>query len=251
MTRSDDGERYSDKQVALILRRAANLQAHGQDAPRKTGGFSLADLEEIALEAGIDPANIRRAAEELNAGGLQGSSWDPLLGSPLTVRVERSVAGEISPDRHDDLLAEIQRSGLGHGKPAVVGQTLTWSTDRAQNTSSTQITVSVRNGRTEIRAEERRHQAAVGLFAGIMAGGGVGVGLGVGVPIAVEVLQSPAAAFVLPVAGVAAAFGLARTIFSRTGRRREAKLRGLVDRLAGIVSSDTDRPALASESEDP
>jgi len=226
-----DDRSYDDRQVAKILRRATELQSRGPEVPGKTSGFSLADLEEIALEAGIDPTNIRRAAEDLESGQLGASDWSIVFGAPLTLRVERDVQGEMSDFMFDEFLVEIQNAGIGHGQPSVVGNTLTWRSGGAQNVSSLQVTVSARDGRTEIRAEERRHQAAGGLFGGIVGGGGVGLGIGT-IPLAIEALNSPALAVVLPIAVLGIAYGVARTIFGKTGKQKKAKLTRLVDKIA-------------------
>ena len=245
-----DDRSYDDRQVALILQRATELQKRSPDVQGKTSGLSLADLEEIALEVGIDPANIRRAADDVESGVLGASDWSGVFGAPLTIRVERDVQGEISDSVFDELLVEIQNAGLGHGQPSVVGNTLTWRAGGGQNASSLQVTISVRDGRTEIRADERRHQTAGGLFGGIMGGGGVGVGVGMGIPLAVEVIGSTAFAFVFPVAMVGVAYGIARTVFRETGKRRRRKLTRLVDKIAELCRNEIAKRQLGDASPD-
>ncbi len=246
-----DHKSFDDKQVALILRRATELQTRGPDTTGKVGGLSLADLEEIAVEAGIDPRNIRRAVEELEGGDLAASDWSFLLGHPLTIRAERHVDGEAPDSVFDDVLVEIQNAGLGHGQPSVVGSTLTWRAGGMQNTSSLQVTVSARDGRTEIRAEERRHHAAGGLFGGVVGGGGVGFGVGMGLPIGIEVLSSPLFTVLFPVAIVGVAYGVARSIFRGTGRRKRAKLQRLVDKIAELAQKEIASRGLEAPGEEP
>ena len=235
---------YDDKQVALILRRAAELQSGGGDAPAKTSGFSLRELEEIALEAGIDPENIRLAAQEIESGAPLDGEWAEVFGAPLTLRAARDVPGEVTESIFDEILVDIQNAGLGHGHPSVVGNTLTWRTGGGQNASSLQITVAARDGRTEIRAEERRHQMAGGLFGGVMGGGGLGLGLGLGLPLGLEALASPLFAFLFPVGVVALSYGVARGIFRSTGRRRHTKLTRLVDTIAEMCRKNVEERRL-------
>ncbi len=242
---------YDDKQVAMILRRATELQARGPDSPGKAGGLSLADLEEIAAEAGIDPRNIRRAVEELEGGDLASGDWSLLLGSALTLRAERHIDGEVPDSVFDDVLVEIQNAGLGHGQPSVVGSTLTWRAGGAQNTSSLQVTVSAREGRTEIWAEERRHQTAGGLFGGVVGGAGVGIGLGVGLPIGLEALSSPLFAVIFPVVILGLTYGLARSIFRGTGKRKRAKLQRLVDKIAELARKEVDAHRIGEAGDGP
>lgn len=62
---------YSEEEVSKILDRATGL--HRERPGHSSGsssGLSLAELEEIALEAGIDPLDLRRAAMELDSGDL-------------------------------------------------------------------------------------------------------------------------------------------------------------------------------------
>ena len=49
------GRRYNDKEVARIIKQASEIQPC--EAPSEsTAGLSLSELEQIAREAGIDPA---------------------------------------------------------------------------------------------------------------------------------------------------------------------------------------------------
>jgi hypothetical protein len=61
--------RYGDKEVGLILRRATEFQRQEPASAAEGGGLTLAELEEIAAEAGIDPRHLRRAASELDESG--------------------------------------------------------------------------------------------------------------------------------------------------------------------------------------
>ena len=73
-----EGERrrYGDKQVGLILRRASELQEQAPEENPGAMGLTLTELEEIAVEAGIDAAHIRRAVGELEA---RGGPWTSAL----------------------------------------------------------------------------------------------------------------------------------------------------------------------------
>ena len=52
-----DDQKYSEEEFALILRKAAELQASPK-AVQRTGGMSLEEMKSIAQEAGIDPALV-------------------------------------------------------------------------------------------------------------------------------------------------------------------------------------------------
>ena len=58
---------YGEKEIGQILKRATDLQHEEPSAP-SAAGVTLAELEDIAAEAGIDPVYLRRAAMEVDSG---------------------------------------------------------------------------------------------------------------------------------------------------------------------------------------
>jgi hypothetical protein len=74
----DDGEvaagtppdRLSSDEVALVLRRAADLEAHAAGRPGADDGFDTAAVEEAAREVGLSPIAVRQALAELRTGVL-------------------------------------------------------------------------------------------------------------------------------------------------------------------------------------
>lgn len=89
-----DGDRVDEEQIALVLRRATELdgQVHAGQA-----GLDLVLLEEAAVEAGLSRESVRRAVAELRAGALTSRPEGPAtkrsaLG-PATVTVSRRVPG--------------------------------------------------------------------------------------------------------------------------------------------------------------
>ena len=88
-----DGDRLDEDQIALVIRRASELD--GQ-SPVGRPGLDLVLLEEAAVEAGLSRESVRRAVAELRAGAL---------GSPTPanlVTVSRCVPGPA--EEVDDIL---------------------------------------------------------------------------------------------------------------------------------------------------
>ncbi len=168
--------RYGEEEVGLILKRAAELQRQEPAGSGEGGGLTLAELEEIAAEAGIDPRHLQRAAQEVDslAVPLHGEGADRLIGAPLVLKFERSLPGELPEDRFESLLPNIQDAVEGYGQPSLLGRTLTWQSTSPTSDRTLQVTASSRDGRTRIRIEERSSQLATQLFGGIV--GGVGGG---------------------------------------------------------------------------
>ncbi|MGQ0521636.1 MAG: hypothetical protein ACT4PX_10870 [Actinomycetota bacterium] len=87
-----DGERLTDDETALVLRRAAELD---HELALDPGGLDPDGLEEVAVEAGLSRESVRRALAELRVGVLAAPSGRTapsrrLLG-PASVAVRRSV----------------------------------------------------------------------------------------------------------------------------------------------------------------
>ena len=226
--------RYSEKEVSLILRRATEIQ-RTEPASRDADGLTLAELEEIAAEAGIDGGYLRTAAAELES--LQPPSTESMLqevlaGAPFTIRLEKRIPGELPENRLAELVPIIEMFSEGHGQASSVGHTLTWSSATAGNTSSQQVLVQSSHGETLIRIEERLGGLAGALYGGILGGGG---GLAIGAGSAIGALGSVFLAFVIPAALVGSSYMLTRWIFQAQVRRRRQKMEELMDQIASRV----------------
>lgn len=236
---------YGEQEIGRILKRATELQHSAPSAP--AAGLTLADLEEIAAEAGIDPVYLRRAALELDSGVSDSSVWSRVVGDELLLVRDVTLPGELSDDGFERILSAIQTHTRLHGQPSLLGRTLTWRAETQSKTRTIQIVITTRDGRTNIRVEENLAQLASGLVAGVTSGVGIGVGLGVGVTVGVGI-GSVALAVAAPLGIVALSFLGSREIYRNvTGRRRRA-----IDRLLDrIVAEAQDSIASATLPENP
>ncbi len=89
--------KFNDEEVALIIKRAAELQQTQQVQQEPSTALSLLEVEEIAREAGIDPKLVRQAAHGLDRPSetTRPSAW---VGAPTRLVFERAVDGEIPVD---------------------------------------------------------------------------------------------------------------------------------------------------------
>lgn len=228
---------YDEKDVGKLLKRATELQREEGTHASPGSGMSLAELEDIAGEAGIDPRFLRRAAAELASGGVEPVGWERLTGEQVTLIQETVVPGELPPDGFERVVAAIQSTAREHGQPSLLGRTLTWQAETAGKSRTIQVTVSVRHGETHVRAEERLHQLASGLFVGTTVGAGTGLGVGVGLPVALKVFGSALLAVAFPLAAITLTYMTAREIYARLVRKRRKALGALVD---AVVVAATD-----------
>jgi hypothetical protein len=226
------GRRYDEKEVARILERATELQHRTPIDPTETTGMTLAELEQVAREAGIDPQHVRDAAAALDrdvpaAGGLA------LLGAPLRAELERTVDGEVASSAYEALGSVIRETLATQGFAANVGAGLEWQSGNPQR--PVRVTVTPRAGRTVIRIEERFGGLAGGLFGGIVGGaGGGGGGAVIGVIGGAFGALGPALAVASLI--VLGSFLLARAIFRAVVRRRLRQLHRLLDALTAHLA---------------
>lgn len=227
--------RYTEKEVSRLLKRAAELQ-HNVPAPANPSGVTLDELAQAAREAGLDPALVRQAAAELDAGGIATTGpklGSALAGAPLRLVLEQTVPGEIKPAAFSALVPRIQAASEVPGQASQVGTTLTWNSANPSNTRMLQVLISSHEGQTLIRIEERYAGLAAALFGGVVGGLG-GVGLGVGGAIG-GALGSVALAVALPTSLVLGTYVAARQIFRAVARRRRRILEQLMDSIVREV----------------
>ncbi len=241
--------RYSEDEVALILARAAELQAGQSDSRR----MSLAEVQTAASEAGIDTALVVQAARELAAPRpSKPSPTSGWLGAPRRVRFERVVPGIMSEQEIAAAIGMIvSETGLNGRIEHIGSSTTVWS---SPDPRQLRITFSRGRDETHIRFEEYFKGTAGGIFGGLMGGLG-GASVGVVVPVCVAALGMPA---LIPV-GLALTLGgsflFARSVFGAVVRHRTAALEELAEdlvrqtRLAlAPASSETEPEPEASSS---
>jgi len=259
----------SERQAMAVWQRAAELQSLTSAAPAVklleaaeaarayTHGYRIEHVRDAAIEAGISAPYIQRAVEELGLASPVPASGAPasgltqppasqvapvdapttgpfvraLIGGPARIHLEAVVDAEVSEADFEVLLRSIRRVMGDAGHMSMFARTLSWSpsgTDRRLN-----VTISSRAGRTTVTIQERLGSLIGGIFGGV--GGGLGGG-GVGgvVALAQKLLGSGSISIVL-VGYLAATYGLARTIYSVTARKRERRHRALLDELVALI----------------
>lgn len=97
--------RLTSDQVALVLRRAAELDA-AADADTGSAVYDAAAIEEAASEVGLSPAAVRRAVAELRVGALA-----PEVAAPPR-RARAAESRRISDQRLVDLTPAAARAAV-------------------------------------------------------------------------------------------------------------------------------------------
>ncbi|MEN8145392.1 MAG: hypothetical protein ABFS14_10630 [Gemmatimonadota bacterium] len=239
--------RYTDKEIGLILRRASSLQRAEPSGPDPSG-FTLAELEDVALEAGIDTRLLRQAAAELDAGET-GTLGQRLAGGPTTIRFERTVAGEIPKEKLGDLIAIIERATDGHGQASAVGHTLSWASTNPGATTSQQVLVSSKDGETVISIEEQLGNLAGALFGGLLGGVGGGAGIGLGGALG-GVLSSVVLGIGIPIVAIGGTYLATRRLYASIAGKHKRKLSNLLEAIASHVEDVVEPERLVAPAAD-
>jgi len=235
---SIDDRRYSEEDVARILRRAT--EGDPSKAVTRSDGMSLAELKSIGAEVGIDPVRIEESAHALER--QPAAKANPLVGTPTAFDHEVRVPGVIPEDRTADVLAVIRRITGKRGDISQVQGALEWRT--SGDVGERWVTISVRDGHTTVRASARLGQgAAISLIPTALATAAS----------VVPVLNAPSAdgnmmALVL-VPSVMALYGATRALWSRSGRNEDRTLARLVAEV-GALAEPVDHAAAPPDPED-
>jgi hypothetical protein len=153
--------RYSEREVRLILKSAAELQRRATEDAPASGGMSLAELEHVATEVGIDPTLIRRAAAQLETRGPR-QQRNRFLGRASELLIERVIDVRLEPDMFDQLLDVVRATTHEVGEVSTVGRQFGWK-GRLRG-AKTDVSISAGDERTTLRIRVALDEVAVGHF---------------------------------------------------------------------------------------
>ena len=239
--RADGEARYSEKQVAQILQRAAQLE---QGRALQKPELSLAEVEAIAREAGLDPALIRIAAQSLGGTAREESLGARIAGAPLRRVFERLIDGELTQAVHERINGDL-RAALRAENPrqspqlSSVGRTLTVSA--RMSTGVIEVELTPRVNKTLLRIDVACGQLAGGLFGGL--GGGMGAAMTPAIiALSVNAHLAPPEAALAGVVWLGAVFVFARSLFSWRANGQYRRMEKLADQLAERIRDELAQP---------
>jgi len=219
---SERDRSFSDREVALVLRRAAEIESTESGTP---GGVSRNEIVAIADEAGIGSAAVTRAIEELSAHeGRPGSAFFP----PSSRRTTRVVPRELT---REALARLVQRVEDRIGRPGTVTEalgTVRWTSKSGLWT--TQVTLDSTDEGTRVGVHDRLQQQGGRAFY-VLPGFWGGM-IAFGVAMSVGLATVPVTGIV--VGGTAVGSLIGRTVLDRLSRRS----RDRVERWAGELAED-------------
>ena len=228
---SDPSRRFTDREVALVLRKAVELDE--QRGSGDGGGLSIGDLREIGKEVGISADAIDRAAQTLERPLAPGYR---LAGAPLVHKAIRAVPAELSEEAIAELVRVIDEETDTNGAVSEALGSVRWiGSDRLK---SKLVAVTPRDGETTIQVVEKtvvRLRNAVTLVPALWG----------------VILAMPAIAVTGGLLGAAMGVGAAvlgggagRAVWSALSARSARRVERLADRLTERASHATPPAAL-------
>ncbi len=227
---SDSQHVFDEREISAILKRAAEIQ--GTEGASPVFGLSLAELQQLAAEAGIDPRSVATAAAELRRADANDrlNIW----GGPLTMTLDRVLEGEISQEAWEAMVAATRRTFNNTGTVQSWGQTLEWTHGRGTASTQAHVTVTARNGRTHLQVFWNDQVMAAPFYA---ITGALSLIL---IPVVFEALGMVSLqGALLFLSLVASIFLLARWLLSRVAGKEKRKVRDLAAQLEQIAAEHT------------
>jgi hypothetical protein len=224
---------YTDKEISAVLKRAAELQRTQGPAPTASG-LSLAELEQVAADVGIDPDYVKAAAFELEEG--RPDKKYHLWGSPTSIDMERLVDGAMTDEKWEEAVAEIRRVFNAMGEMGQTGRTRDWVL-RDQTGERIHVMMAPVGEQTRIRLHYRMTDWAVAVHI-------PSVSIAIA-PIILEFVLlnlGPLMETGLALFTVFALHMAARLLFGSIARRQERKARKLLARLDDLIATPEEAP---------
>lgn len=131
-----DARRYDDDEVREIFERATELDTPGRitaggSSTSASSGMSLAELQAIGAEAGIDPALVARAAADLETSG-DAVPTIRQFGVPISVGRVVDLPARLSDEDWDQLVVRFRDLFQARGTTVHEGSLRSWSNGNLQ-----------------------------------------------------------------------------------------------------------------------
>ena len=217
--------RYDEKEMRALIRRASELQAAHELPGGESVGLSLAEVQAIAADLGIETRHLYAAAAELDSEHPRAEMFR-LLRLPRTVRLERSVPGRIQEEAWPDAVQAIRETFRGVGQVTRLGPAHEWSS--RLEVASVTVTPQKESSRIGIAFHYGPAVYATMILVAFYSLVGAGATM--------ENLDwSPALEWLASGGGIAGALAAARQVLSVVIGRHRRKLDRLAYRLQQIV----------------
>jgi hypothetical protein len=157
--------RFTEREFAVILRKATELQKTGEGSAERTAGLTLREIQQIAAEAGIDPDLVARAADAVARGAAPGEGrrfWGPPGTFQLTAAIDRQLSADDLSRLMEVVRYEVRQPGSVH---EVLGS-VAWKSDGKENAIEVRLTPRDGKTRIELLSEQTAYKAMFYILSG-------------------------------------------------------------------------------------
>jgi hypothetical protein len=230
--------RYDERELATILRNAAEIQSNSE-APTDPVGLTLAEIQRVAGEVGIEPVHIESAAASLDRNP-SGQS-EPPRKAPAREIFERTCDGDLDDLAWEEVVGELRATLGSTGSASAMGTTREWAgkTDLA----AAHLAATTRNSRTRFRLIYNQSSGlVVGWFVSsvvaMLATLFIGIALGKAGTAALFVVLAILAAVATTLIGTSMLLGRWRAKNRRTVTALMSRLQALVPSSDSVGTQD-------------
>ena len=241
---SDDRKAYTDREFALILSKATELARSSDVAGHSSARFSLEEMKAIAVEAGMDPSLIERAARLLPRGQSE-SRLERLLGGPLKHRLDAHFPTKLTEHTTAHLLSAVRASVEQQGEGEANSSGMSWNS--VGEGSQFLVTAHSEGEGTRVRVVVDR-RGALSILATFSLLGALAMAIMLVLVFEVVELESVGLGWTLLGGAVAGTLALGRAIWASTTRGIRKKVNALMDTVTrsladvGIASDSSEAP---------
>ncbi|MBT8336488.1 MAG: hypothetical protein KJO11_07785 [Gemmatimonadetes bacterium] len=238
----DPATRFDDEAVRRILARAADRQVRSERLLPGSGegdadagaGLTLAELVDVAEQAGIEPAHIQAAARELQLRSDGTPDRYPFLGIPKETIDQRVVPGSPDDREWEKIVQELRDEFRVPGITNSFGDVREWWSSSMSTAGGIRLRLEPGEDGTEVvlrRSNQNMSHTTHALgwtfggmgafFGAVVAGGGLS-NAGIAAPIMFGALSL-------------VTFGLGRLLSRQAARRDRSRFAQLLDRIELIA----------------
>lgn len=225
--------KFSDDEVGLILSKAIAFQA-GESGATANQGTSLEELVRVAVEMGIEPSTVERAAIEVGNSRSVTASLES-----NTVLVEQTVQGGLSDDAWEELVTAVRTFTGTAGKSEIGASSREWIGGEMETIVLTGLS---KTGRTQVKLLGDNS----GVTAFTMVKGIVAVMFGAVLPMVLYKKQAlPLGAYetlFLTVLLVGAVIWTTKSSIRRKRARFSGRLGVLMNQITKVIEADQGQP---------
>jgi hypothetical protein len=214
-----DGRRFTDREMRLIFERAGEADVGAQG----DRGYSLAEMQEIALQVGLSPTAVAKAASTIRSP----QASYPVLGGPIRFHASHTLDRKLTNDGIVSVALKIREATGFHGELRDVLGGAEWRVRSAAGLMVVDFTASGPGTRIDltIARDDEAAIKAIGVgFAGLVSGVAVAIATAKGLH-----LGALAGVGIGAVTAIGGAWAGTRLLWSRAARRWARKTDELME----------------------